>query len=337
MPGGSNNSKANLFTNNEGGNLRLISPNGNHVEMDMYDDVSVRIYSGTPTNEVTGTLLWGRDDTINLTTIQNKINNELSRAVIGGSQTTTSSADSGDNVFTFYKLDGTTSTFTIKNGSKGSTGATGPAGIPGLPGPQGPKGDKGNTGATGPVGPTGPSGSSNWNDITNKPGLIYTNGNQLISGALQVSSLYTSIIGSVNGNNLSACSPAFQCRNYSNESWVPCYASSFTQQSSRLVKKNIESMTDQEALKLLNLRVVTFDYINEDNGTDCRGLIAEETIDIIPSCVVIPEDYATTEEELNDNQTNALGIDYSKLVPYLIKMIQIQQNEIDELKHMIQK
>ena len=40
-------------------------------------------------------------------------------------QTTTSSADGGSNVVTVTKTDGTTSTFTVKNGSKGSTGDPG--------------------------------------------------------------------------------------------------------------------------------------------------------------------------------------------------------------------
>ena len=46
----------------------------------------------------------------------------------GGSQTATSTADGGSNVFTFNKSDGTTTTLTVKNGSKGSTGATGATG-----------------------------------------------------------------------------------------------------------------------------------------------------------------------------------------------------------------
>ena len=180
------------------------------------------------------------------------------------------------------------------------------------------------------------AGGVNWDNVSNKPGIIYASGNQSISGSLTLSggvfSPYIQIYGS---GNFSVYSPALQCRNSNNTAWVPCYASSYPSQSSKLIKKNVESMTDEEALKLLNLHVVTFDYKNEENGTDCRGLIAEETIDIIPSCVTVPEDYATTEEELNDNQTNALGIDYSKLVPYLIKMVQIQQKEINELKKMI--
>jgi len=69
--------------------------------------------------------------------------------LVSGSQTTTSSADGGSNVYTFTDSAGKTSTLTVKNGSKGSTGATGATG------PQGPKGDTGATGATGPQGPAG--------------------------------------------------------------------------------------------------------------------------------------------------------------------------------------
>lgn len=112
----------------------------------------------------------------------------------GGSQTTTSSADAGSNVFTFTKSDGTSSTLTVKNGSKGSTGPTGPTGttptikaaagsnigsigtpsvtastsgttttftfnyLKGAVGPVGPTGATG-TGSVGPTGPTGYMGS----------------------------------------------------------------------------------------------------------------------------------------------------------------------------------
>jgi hypothetical protein len=46
-------------------------------------------------------------------------------------QTTTSDADGGSNVVTVTLSNGTTSTFTVKNGSKGSTGATGATGAAG--------------------------------------------------------------------------------------------------------------------------------------------------------------------------------------------------------------
>lgn len=46
-------------------------------------------------------------------------------------QTTTSTVDGGTNVITVTKTDGTSSTFTVRNGSKGSTGATGATGAAG--------------------------------------------------------------------------------------------------------------------------------------------------------------------------------------------------------------
>lgn len=80
--------------------------------------------------------------------------------LVGGEQTTTSTADGGVNVFTFTKADGKTATFTVKNGSKGSTGAigaTGPAGPAGAAGAKGDTGAKGEPGAAGAKGDTGAS------------------------------------------------------------------------------------------------------------------------------------------------------------------------------------
>lgn len=52
-------------------------------------------------------------------------------------QTTTSTADGGSNIFTVTLTNGTTATFTVRNGSKGSTGATGNPGNPGANGNDG--------------------------------------------------------------------------------------------------------------------------------------------------------------------------------------------------------
>lgn len=49
-------------------------------------------------------------------------------------QTTTSAEDGGTNVVTVTKTDGSSSTFTVKNGSKGSDGAPGTDGAPGVDG-----------------------------------------------------------------------------------------------------------------------------------------------------------------------------------------------------------
>ena len=52
-------------------------------------------------------------------------------------QTATSTEDGGANIITVTKTDGTSSTFTVRNGSKGSTGATGARGATGAAGKDG--------------------------------------------------------------------------------------------------------------------------------------------------------------------------------------------------------
>ena len=118
---------------------------------------------------------------------------------------------------------------------------------------------------------------------------------------------------------------AFQVRNLDNSAWRPINAMSFNTQSSKRYKKNITNMSDEDTRKLLKYRVVNYDYINEMDGIGCNGLIAEEVAEIDEYPI-----YRTADGTIE-------GLDYSKFVPKLIKMIQIQQQEIDELKKLVQR
>lgn len=113
--------------------------------------------------------------------------------------------------------------------------------------------------------------------------------------------------------------------------WGTARAASFSSQSSIYVKENIYSITNDEAKRLLKLRPVVFDY-KGDGLKNQRGLIAEEVLDVMPEMVIIPQGY--TEYDPIE-PWNTPCIDYSKFVPYLIKMVQIQQQEIDQLKEQI--
>lgn len=135
---------------------------------------------------------------------------------------------------------------------------------------------------------------------------------------------------SIQGNNatlnlkgvsyLNLLSPGIQCRNYNDSAWAGISAASFTNQSSRKYKKNIENMTEEVAKSLLDYRVVSYDYINELDGTNCLGLIAEEVSEICEYPVI------------RDADGNPDKIDYSRFVPQLIKMVQLQQEDINSLK-----
>ena len=85
-----------------------------------------------------------------------KIKDLYKKTSVSAKQTTTSTADGGTNVMTFTFGDGTSTTLSVKNGSKGSDGARGATGV---------KGEKGDRG---PVGETGPQGNSGIADASNK-------------------------------------------------------------------------------------------------------------------------------------------------------------------------
>lgn len=103
--------------------------------------------------------------------------------------------------------------------------------------------------------------------------------------------------------------------------------------SSRRVKTNIRAMTDEEAQRLLDIDIIKFDYKEFWNNGEKNqpGLIAEDVIKIIPEAVHIREEYDANlpvDEEYNFPPE----VEYTKFVPYLIKMVQMQQAEINELK-----
>ena len=92
--------------------------------------------------------------------------------------------------------------------------------------------------------------------------------------------------------------------------------------SSERYKKDIETITDAEALKLLYLRPVTFRYKEDDAdmpSTLQYGVIAEETQPIYPEMI-----------GYMDGKINSMH--YDQLFAPMIKLFQIQQQEIMDLK-----
>lgn len=95
---------------------------------------------------------------------------------------------------------------------------------------------------------------------------------------------------------------------------------SLTQTSTRKVKENINTLTDEEAKKVLEIEPVIYDFIDKELGTNKRGFIAEDVIEVIPEIVTTDED------------DEPQGINYTEIIPYLTKMIQIQQKQIETLE-----
>lgn len=106
------------------------------------------------------------------------------------------------------------------------------------------------------------------------------------------------------------------------------YASAFVQQSSKRYKENIKELTKDDLI--MKLKPVKFDYKKDSGmkGKNIVGLIAEDVAKIDENLVYY--------KEIEDKKVPD-GIDYTKLVPYLILKVQNQQNEIDELKAQIKE
>lgn len=116
--------------------------------------------------------------------------------------------------------------------------------------------------------------------------------------------------------------------------YKPVYAGSFVNASSKIVKENITEISEEDAKKILELTPINFDYKESFGGEKNQiGLIAEDVLKILPKLVLVPDKY---DPENTTDFKNILAIDYAKATPYLIKLIQIQQNEIDDLKARIE-
>lgn len=107
----------------------------------------------------------------------------------------------------------------------------------------------------------------------------------------------------------------------SSNRWSTVYATNGTiQTSDERFKKNIENM-GYGLTTLMELRPVTYQWKEEENGDTKLGFIAQELEKVVPEVVSIAND---------DIQTR--GVNYAELVPVLVKAIQEQQQIIDGLE-----
>ena len=129
----------------------------------------------------------------------------------------------------------------------------------------------------------------------------------------------------VDGNNAgivyvnnSAGTDKIDLYGYSGHIW--CVA--VDQGSSRKIKKNIKPIEDAE--KILELQAVSFDYKEEEMGTDKRGFIAEDVAEILPNLVTPEGD-------------KPASLDYIGMIPYLQQVVKDQAEKIKALEDKLEK
>lgn len=117
------------------------------------------------------------------------------------------------------------------------------------------------------------------------------------------------------------------------ENYKPVYASDFVNSSSRVAKENIKDETEESARRILDLRIVSYDYkegfVDEKSRHNNRGVIAEEVVEIMPETVRIPDGW---NEAAYEGGIFVPSVDYTKFIPDLIKMVQLQEDEIKSLR-----
>jgi hypothetical protein len=105
---------------------------------------------------------------------------------------------------------------------------------------------------------------------------------------------------------------------YSGGVYLTSGATSWTANSD-IRLKNINSHIENAVEKLSTLQTINFSYKDDKTNKQNLGLIAQEVEKIFP-------------ELIDKNGDGMLGVRYTELVPVLIKAIQEQQKEINELK-----
>lgn len=103
--------------------------------------------------------------------------------------------------------------------------------------------------------------------------------------------------------------------------------------SSYHIKHDIKKITEEDGKKVLKLDPVTFTYDGLDLAS--AGFIAEDMLEKIPQVVVKPDDYIDDEHWKEGDDT--LGIQYSAIIPYIVKLCQMQEKEIRDLKDKVEQ
>jgi hypothetical protein len=117
--------------------------------------------------------------------------------------------------------------------------------------------------------------------------------------------------------------------------WDDIYATNGTiQTSDARLKKGIVK-TGYGLQHILRLNPVNFQWKKSSDQSQHIGLLAQDLLEVIPE-VVKTHDFQMEEDgSITEVKLETLGVNYSNLIPVLIKAIQEQQDEINSLKERI--
>jgi hypothetical protein len=108
------------------------------------------------------------------------------------------------------------------------------------------------------------------------------------------------------------------------DSYAPTYASAFNVMSDYRLKEDLQEVNGLD--KISQIKIYDFKWVDRDERQD--GVLAHELAEVLPYAVNREKDEVNEEGDILPQ-----GVDYSKIVPILIKAIQEQQEQINSLKN----
>jgi hypothetical protein len=156
------------------------------------------------------------------------------------------------------------------------------------------------------------------NASTSKSIIFFTGGDALSNEKFRLNSN-----GVVLKSDLYPTSDNIYSLGKSGARWTAVWAANGTIQTSDIrLKTNIQSL--HYGLKeVMNMHPISYDWKNNPNSNHKIGLIAQEVRSVVPEVVI------------GDETKENLGMNYAELIPVLIKAIQEQQLQIEQLKRKV--
>ena len=97
--------------------------------------------------------------------------------------------------------------------------------------------------------------------------------------------------------------------------------------SDKILKENIEQITNNECDRILELHPKKYNFINDSSKKVHYGLIAQDVEEQYP--LLVNETDCISEE---DTETTIKTVNYMELIPIMIRKMQHMQNEINDLR-----
>lgn len=148
--------------------------------------------------------------------------------------------------------------------------------------------------------------------------------------ANRASNMYLDLGGSVNIRTTNTVGTVDGSISWTDGPYVAAGGTSWTSSSDENLK-NITGEIDDALNKVTQLRAAKFTWKADTENTPQVGLIAQDLQNVLPECVVVPD-------EKNDSQGNPkfLGVNYDQVIPLLVAAIKELKAELDMVKAEVQ-